>query len=213
MKVTITTPFARLSVEMDAMKAATFLTEALIAAVPEPTIMEAPDLEMTGIMVDQPSEVRFCQSSRPDEQPAAEPEPKKQDTKPAPDTITPHDTPVAAPANDDGFDDDLDKPVGFSAYEPTPETGYRGFLHMKCDKCHKEKSFHIKWPLKEYRCECGHTTPLHGLSKVMAKCECGWDLKYFTNHDADAFSLKCIDCGETVSVRWNFRHKRYEKEN
>lgn len=212
MKVTITTPFARLSVEMDAMKAATLLTEALTAAMPEPAgprhhgayadlFRKSPEYEIdyaayvASIQYDEPSESNLTV--------------QEEDT--APDNpSTPPETPVAAPTNDDGFDEDLDDPVGFSAYEPTPEKGYRGFLHMKCERCHKEKSFHIKWPLKEYRCECGHTMPLKGLSKVVAKCDCGWDLKYFTNQDADAFEIKCISCGKPVLVKWNFRHKRYE---
>lgn len=208
MKVTITTPFARLSVEMDAMKAATFLTEALIAAVPEPTVEQRAYADL--FRMNPEYEADYTAPVRHDE--PSYPHLTVQEEDPAPDnTNTPPDTPVSAITNDDGFDDDLDNPVGFSAYEPTPEKGYRGFLHMKCDKCHKEKSFHIKWPLKEYRCECGHTMPLHGLSKVVAKCECGWDLKYFTNQDADAFEIKCISCEKPVLVKWNFRHKRYEK--
>ena len=141
MKVTITTPFARLSVEMDAMKAATLLTEALTAAMPEPAgprhhsayadlFRKSPEYEIdyaayvASIQYDEPSESNLT----------------VQEEDPAPPTITPPETPVAAPTSDEGFDDDLDNPVGFSAEEPTPEKGYRGFLHMKCDKCQVPRS-------------------------------------------------------------------------
>lgn len=211
MKVTITTPFARLTVEMEPIKAAELLSNALNKAAPKPAKHGA----FADLFPMAPKDVAaYDAPDQPDEQPAAEPEPKKEAPKPAPaPTITPPVTPVAAPQSDDDFAPDMDDRVGFSAEEETPEKGYRGFLHVKCAKCHKEKSFHIKWPLKEYRCECGHTTPLKGLNKVVAKCDCGWDLKYYTNHDADAFDLKCPQCSEPALVKWSFRHKRYEKED
>lgn len=204
MKVTITTPFARLSVEMDAMKAATLLTEALIAAVPD-TAQTAKKRPSHGAYADlftkDPEDSADCD----------EPATKREDPVIEFPTITPPVTPVAAPQSDDGFDPDMDDRVGFSAEEETPEKGYRGFLHVKCAKCHKEHSFCTKKALKEYRCECGHTTPLKGLNKIVAKCDCGQDMKYFTNHDADSFELKCPRCDKPALVQWSFRHKRYEK--
>lgn len=214
MKVTITTPFARLSVEMDAMKAATLLTEALIAAVPEPekkTEERATPEEYADAFRDIIYTELDCQKAPvvPDLTVV------EKEAPPAPDTISTEPAVPAAPAanltNDSEFDMDPEQPEGFSAEEPTPKKGYQGFLNVKCSHCHKEKSFHIKWPLKEFRCECGHTTPLRGLSKVVARCDCGWDLKYYTNQDADSFELKCISCDKPVLVKWNFRRKRYEK--
>ena len=190
MKVTITTPFARLTVEMEPIKAAELLSNALNKAAPKPAKHGA----FADLFPMAPKDVAaYDAPDQPDEQPAAEPEPKKEAPKPAPaPTITPPVAPVAA---------------------PTPADGYRGFLHIKCDHCHKEKGFHIKMPIKEYRCECGHTTPLHDLVNVGAKCDCGWDLKHFTNHDADAFEIKCPSCDKPVLVKWSYRHKRYEKED
>lgn len=210
MKVTITTPFARLAVEMDAMKAATLLTEALIAAVPEPeeNTEERPAYgTYADLFKDRPDPYNTA-PIQPEE--PSEPElPAEEDPAPNPIIKTP-DAPTEVFQDDIGFDIDMDERVGFSANEETPEKGYRGLMHIKCDHCHKEKSFHIKWPLNEYRCECGHTMPLRGLSKVAAKCDCGWNLKYFTNQDADSFEIKCISCGDPVLVKWDFRHKRYE---
>lgn len=94
---------------------------------------------------------------------------------------------------------------------PVGQNGYRGFLHIKCNRCHKEKSFHIKWPLDRHRCECGHMTELRDLSEIVGKCGCGWKMKYFTNQDADSFELKCPSCDEAVLVKWDFRNKRYER--
>ena len=93
------------------------------------------------------------------------------------------------------------------------QNGYRGFLHIKCERCHKEKSFHIKWPLDQHRCECGHTTNLQDLSEIVGECACGWKMKYHTNQSADSFELQCPSCGEKSLVKWSFRNSRYERVN
>lgn len=213
MKVTITTPFARLAVEMTASDAQEMMKAALMMSVTEPTEMkDEPPMERE--IVGTPTVVTL--PYRPEKPTVSTLTVKKEDPKPAPapaPTITPPVAPVAAPQSGDDFDPDMDDRVGFSAEEETPKKGYRGFLHIKCNHCHKEKSFCSKKPLKEYRCECGHTTPLKGLNKIVAKCDCDWDMTYFTNHDADAFELNCISCGTPVLVRWSYRHKRYEKED
>ena len=210
MKVTITTPFARLTVEMEPIKAAELLSNALEKAAPKPAKHGA----FAGLFPMAPEDVAaYTAPDQPDEQPAAEPEPKKEAPGPAPaPTITPPVAPVAAPQSDFDFGDDDDTPVGFSAEEPTPEKGYRGFLHIKCDHCHKEKIFHVKNNLKEYHCECGHTMPLRGLSKGVYKCDCGWKMYFFTNQDADAIETKCV-CGAPAVMKWNYGRNRYVKED
>lgn len=196
MKVTITTPFARLQVDLTAERAANLMEEALFAAVPDTACQDVADLVQYGTII--PTILTKEEKPPVDEvkvSPANASVPAQEVQKvtiPEPDEFT------ATTA-------------GFFAEEPTPDKGYRGFMHIKCDECHKERSFHMKWPIKEYRCECGHTQPLHGLSKIVAKCDCGWELKYYTNQDADAFEMTCPSCGEKILVKWNFRHKRYEK--
>ena len=214
MKVTITSPIAHLTVELDAHNATALMQMALARSVPETTIMSEPAEKEEKQSSHHPMcrcEVKIPAKLMPTkkEEPAEEPAPAPATAT----TITPPVAPVAAPQSDDGFDPDMDDRVGFSAEEESPTKGYRGFLHMKCGKCHKEKSFCVKKPLKEYRCACGHTTPMKGLNKVVAKCDCGWDIQYYTNHDADAFELNCFGCGEPVLVKWSFRHKRYEKQD
>ena len=196
---------------MTAIDAQEMMLAALRMSVPEPTkTKDEPPKERK--IVGTPPVVTL--PYRPEKPTVSTLSVKKEDPKPAPaPTITPPVTPVAAPQSDDDFDPDWDDRVGFSAEEETPKKGYRGFLHVKCAKCHKEKSFCTKKPLKEHRYECGHTTPLKGLNKIVAKCDCGLDMQYFTNHDADSFELKCIECGGPVLVKWNFRHKQYEKES
>lgn len=201
MKVTITTPFARLQVDLTAERAAALMDEALCAAAPRPKktmeeamreLMAHPNCRCAVLPVTVPE---------PDEAPAEDEVPTADDAGPS---MEPQKSPVPEP---DKF---AETTAGFSAEEPTPEKGDRGFLHIKCDECHKERSFHMKWPIKEYRCECGHTQPLHGLSKILAKCDCGWELKYYTNQGDDSFEMTCPNCGEKILVKWNFRHKRYE---
>ena len=221
MKVTITTPFARLALEMNTIEAANLMHHALSRT----TLEAAPKGYTHGAYANlfaKKSEEADCPTApaQPDETSGSEQtdeeegDPWADEEESAPEvTITPPEKPVAALASDFDFGDDLDDTPPFSAVEKTPEKGYRGFLHIKCNKCHKGKSFHVKYPLKQYRCECGHTMPLQGLSKVVAKCDCGWDMKYVTNTDEDAFALQCISCDKPVPVKWNFRHKQYEKEN
>ena len=217
MKVTITTPFARLAVEMNTIEAADLMHHALSRATQEPT-HKRPGRPYAELFDTNPEgDIAYTAQAQPEEtsgseQDDEEGDPWADEEESAPESTTPPEKPVAAPTSDFDFGDDMDTPVGFSAAEPTPEKGYRGFLHIKCDKCHKGKSFYVKHPLKQYRCECGHTMPLKGLSKVVAKCDCGWDMKYVTNTDEDAFALQCISCDKPVLVKWNFRNKRYEKE-
>ena len=197
MKVTITTPFARLQVDLTAERAANLMEQALFASVPDAERQNAADLVQGGVFfpsapIQQEEEPKWMQMKPPSSHDAVPAQEAPKVTIPEPDEFT------ATTA-------------GFSAEEPTPEKGYRGFLHIKCDECHKERSFHMKWPIKEYRCECGHTQPLHGLSKIVAKCDCGWELKYYTNQGDDSFEMTCPSCGEKILVKWDFRHKRYEK--
>lgn len=205
MKVTITTPFARLQVDLTAERAANLMEQALFASVPDADRQDAEDL-VQGAVITLPD------LDKKEKPPVAEV--KVPTAKKAPKvTIPEQNSPDPADPEDpvSAFIEEQNTAAEFTAEEPTPENGYRGFLHIKCDECHKERSFHMKHPIKEYRCECGHTQPLHGLSKIVAKCNCGWELKYYTNQDADAFEMTCPSCREKVLVKWNFRHKRYEK--
>lgn len=172
MRVSINTPIARLSVELEDQYAVAMMQAALAAAVLSDVNTEEAEAEAD---VSYEEAIAAVETAEQQEQRVEAAEPDE------------------APAE-----------------LPKPENGYRGFLHMKCGHCHKEKSFHIKWPLKEYRCECGKVTPLRDISVVEARCSCGWKLNCYTNQDADSFELKCVSCGEPVLVKWDFRKRQYE---
>lgn len=90
-----------------------------------------------------------------------------------------------------------------------PEEEYKGFIYMKCPKCGKVEGFCTKG-IREYRCGCGHITPLHDLKPLYVNCQCGQKFKYMTNMDEDMFDVKCIECGNPVAVLWNSKKMIYQ---
>lgn len=89
--------------------------------------------------------------------------------------------------------------------------GYSGFLHIHCEHCGKTKTFCTKHQLSYYNCkECGEKTELKDLKLAFINCECGSQLKYFTNETADLIELNCINCGMPVALKYNAKKKLYE---
>lgn len=86
---------------------------------------------------------------------------------------------------------------------------YTGFLYIKCHKCGKIRGFCTKG-ITEYRCGCGHITPLHDLKPLYVNCQCGKNFKYMTNMDSNMFDVNCIECGGPVAVSWNAKKMIYQ---
>lgn len=87
--------------------------------------------------------------------------------------------------------------------------GYRGFLYIKCPDCGKVKGFCTKSNITDYICECGHKIRLEGLKPMYVHCECGKDLRYFTNMEDENFEYQCMSCGSPVDMRLNKRGTAY----
>lgn len=89
------------------------------------------------------------------------------------------------------------------------DTEYKGFLYLKCESCGQVKGFCTKG-ISEYTCTCGHVTPLNDLKPLHVNCQCGSNFKYMTNMEEEMFDIKCIDCGNPVSVSWHPKKKLYQ---
>lgn len=90
------------------------------------------------------------------------------------------------------------------------EPGYRGFLYVKCEECGTTKGFCAKAPLQEYRCDCGHKTPLSNLKPMYVNCECGENFKYLTNLTDATASMDCIRCGSPVDLEFHDKKGVYQ---
>lgn len=89
--------------------------------------------------------------------------------------------------------------------------GYSGFLHIHCEHCGKTKTFCTKHQLSYYNCkECGKKTDLKDLKLAFINCECGGNMRYFTNETAELIELNCINCGMPVALKYNAKKKLYE---
>lgn len=90
------------------------------------------------------------------------------------------------------------------------EPGYTGFLYVKCEECGSAKGFCAKKPLQEYRCECGHKTPLSDLKPMHVHCECGEIFKYRTNLTDSTATMECIRCGSPVDLELHDKKGVYQ---
>lgn len=81
---------------------------------------------------------------------------------------------------------------------------YKGFLHVKCPRCGRVRSFCKKVPGSYIRCKCGWNFELRDLVPIWVSCECGMrSLRYLTNRDERIFDIGCLNCGAPVCVEWN----------
>lgn len=88
---------------------------------------------------------------------------------------------------------------------------YAGFLHIRCEHCGETKTFCAKHQLSYYGCkECGKKTDLKDLKLAFINCECGGNMRYFTNETAELIELNCINCGMPVALKYNAKKKLYE---
>lgn len=100
------------------------------------------------------------------------------------------------------------KPQQEQRPEPT-ETGYKGFLYIKCEACGTKKGFCVKSPIKENRCSCGHVTELRNLKPLYVNCKCGNSFKYRTNLTDRVASIDCINCGSPVDLEYHEKNDVY----
>lgn len=88
--------------------------------------------------------------------------------------------------------------------------GYFGFLHIRCEKCERERSFCARVPVRGNRCQCGHVTELGDLRRARTRCKCGASHSYRTNITDDVITISCINCGGPTDLEYNYRKRRYE---
>lgn len=117
--------------------------------------------------------------SEPEPIPEPEPEPEPEPvTEPAPE-------PEAAP-------------------EPERIRPWSGFVHIRCEACHKETTTCLRMPTDTYICkECGHEMALPKPYRAYTRCECGKKGTYLTNVTDWAFDIPCVNCGAPNTVTYN----------
>lgn len=80
---------------------------------------------------------------------------------------------------------------------------YKGFLHVRCVFCGKEKTWCANLPTNEHKCGCRMITELRELIPVFMKCSCGHEAKYKTNVKDDSVTIPCINCKQPVTMHLN----------
>ena len=88
---------------------------------------------------------------------------------------------------------------------------YKGFMYIKCPKCGEVKSFFTRNETDHYHCDnCGERTEFEApLSLLWINCECGSNVRYFTNRTEPNFDIPCFKCGSPVAVEWNDKKSLY----
>ena len=117
-------------------------------------------------------------------------------------------------------DEDEPEPVAFANPEPEPAPEpisepepvlepekirpWNGFVHIRCEACHKESTTCLRTPTDTYICkECGHEMPLPKAYRAYTRCECGQKGAYLTNITDWAFDIPCVRCGSPNTVTYN----------
>ena len=100
------------------------------------------------------------------------------------------------------------KPPQGQRPEPA-ETGYKGFLYIKCSHCGAAKGYFPKTPIREHRCDCGNLTELRDLKPLYVNCKCGASFKYRTNLTSHMASMTCIQCKAPVDLELNTKKDTY----
>lgn len=92
------------------------------------------------------------------------------------------------------------------------ETGYKGFMHIKCENCGKEMSYNKNRKRQTHFCpRCGKLTDLkkEKMKRVCMECECGCTSHYWTNMEERFIEIECINCGRPVTMEYNRKKDRY----
>ena len=79
---------------------------------------------------------------------------------------------------------------------------WHGFVHIRCDHCHKETTTCLRTPTREYICRsCGHQMLLPNPTTAYINCECGFNGRYLTNISDWLFDIPCV-CGIPNTVKY-----------
>lgn len=131
----------------------------------------------------------------PPKEPAALPDPAPQppeDSKPKAQVQTPASKPPKEKAE---------------PKQPEPPGEIRpwsGFVHIRCDHCHKESTVCLRTPTRQYACrECGNSMDLPDATVAYINCECGFKGRYITNVTDWFFDIPCAQCGAPNTVKYN----------
>lgn len=94
-------------------------------------------------------------------------------------------------------------------FDPPLYEEYKGFLHIRCRFCGKEKTFTAKMPITHFQCECNKLTELGTLKRAWMHCECGRRARYHTNADTPLTEIECVRCGSPVAMEYNRKKRSY----
>lgn len=109
-------------------------------------------------------------------------------------------------------------PVSVATSEPAPESApkadkkkrvdkpveWKGFVHIRCEACHKEATICLRRPTTQYTCRhCDHQMDLPKPYLAYTHCECGQAGRYLTNIPDYAFDIPCANCGSPNTVTYH----------
>lgn len=209
MELTIKTPFARLTVDVDPAQALHLVQQALNCATSADLPQPAPGATFAPLEGHPPTW---------EEEPEAAPEPVKVNgpvlEAPAP-TVEVLDK-VAAAATEAAKA--LGTTVEATATEAAkalagtpkePQERYGGFLYVQCEACKSTSGYKPKQPIFMHKCDCGHRTILKNVLPAYVRCKCGSDFKYRTNILDRTFTINCLTCGAPVDMELNGKETAY----
>lgn len=91
-------------------------------------------------------------------------------------------------------------------HTPGPEViqPWKGFVHIRCEACHKETTTCLRTPTTRYTCrECNHQMDLPKAFRAYSRCECGQSARYLTNIPDWSFDIPCARCGAPNAVTYH----------
>lgn len=205
MKLNMSSPLVRLSVELTPEQVATLVKAAVDMAAGEETQNEDADENVVeGFVSREPD---------PDDETEDADEPESDGV---PEPPPPQSSCMQSSWSDSGNRGGGVKPeppAEVPESEPAAEEPkkFSGFLHLRCRHCSSVKSFCAKAPIDSFQCNYGHRTELRGLRKIQFNCECGKFFRYQTNLEDDVITMDCFTCGSPVDLEWNRKKQAYEK--
>lgn len=132
--------------------------------------------------------------------------PKEPAAPPAPASVPgpPEDPKPKAPAHTQAPKPSEEKAEPKPHKEPPGEIRpWSGFVHIRCDHCHKESTVCLRTPTRQYACrECGNSMDLPDSTTAYINCECGFNGRYITNVTDWFFDIPCAQCGRPNTVKY-----------
>lgn len=193
MELTIKTPFARLTVDVDPAQALHLVQQALNCATSTDLPQPAPTQE-------QPEPVKV-NGPVLGEAPTA--------------TVEILDTAAAAATEAARLLGTTAEAIATEAAKALTETPqeqperYGGFLYVECEACKATSGYKPKQPIFFHRCTCGHRTILKNMLPAFVHCKCGGHYRYRTNILDRTFTINCLACGAPVDMELNGKETAY----